>query len=129
MPASPRLIHDCSMEARITTAGRVHLRPPAALASGRMWLHRSHRVHNAGEVSLMQIAGLAARQDLGKAVLAARQGYSQAIDMNASAYSQAIDMDASACFLRRTGVSRPRSAEPKLPKRKPELVETKAAAA
>jgi len=77
----------------------------------------------------MRIAELAARQDLGKAVLAARQGYILAIGMNASAYILAIDMDASACFLRRTGVSRPGSAKPKLPKRKPDQVETKAAVA
>jgi hypothetical protein len=89
MPASPRLIHDCSMEARIATAGRVHLRLLDAHASDRMWLHRSHRVHNAGEVSLMRIAELAARQDLGKAVLAARRDY-----------ILAIDIAASACFLR-----------------------------
>src|SRR5258708_2585896 len=118
MRAFPRLIHDCSMEARIATAGRVHLRLLDVLASGRMWLHRSHRVHNAGEVSLMRIAELAARQDLGKAVLAARQGYILAIGMNASA-----------CFLRQTCVSRPGSAEPKLPKRKPDQVETKAVVA
>jgi hypothetical protein len=129
MRAFPRLIHDCAMEARIATAGQVHLRPLDVLASGRMWLHRSHRVHNAGEVSLMRIAELAARQDLGKAALAARQGYIPAIGVNASAYILAIDMDTSACFLRRTGVSRSRSAEPKLPKRKPDQVETKAAVA
>jgi hypothetical protein len=77
----------------------------------------------------MRIAELAACQDLGKAVLAARQGYILATGMNASAYIPAIDMvDTSACFLRRTGVSRPGSAEPKLPKRKPDQVETKAAA-
>src|SRR5438132_12904282 len=102
-------IHDCSMEARIATAGRVHLRPLDVLASGRMSLDRSHRVHNAGEVSLMRTAELAARQDLGKAVLAARRSYILGIDREASAW----------CLMR-AGISSAGPVVPKSTKTKPQ---------
>jgi len=53
--------------ARNVTVAAVQLRPPAARASGRKWLHRSHPAHISGGVTLRRKAELAARHNGRKA--------------------------------------------------------------
>src|SRR2546429_5804539 len=53
--------------ARNVTAAAVQLRPPAAHASGRRWLHRSHPAHTSGGGTLRRKAELAARPNGRKA--------------------------------------------------------------
>src|SRR5713101_683699 len=52
-----------SSAASSAIAASAQLGSQAARASGRMWLHRSHLAHNAGAVSLMRKAELAACQN------------------------------------------------------------------